>query len=77
VDELLKERDSIHSTFTVAKSISISGSGSNLSNGSTSKISGEDSKVEGPLEDGGSDGKDRSGKKKWFNLNLKGSDKRS
>lgn len=31
---------------------------------------------ESPGEDGGSDGKDKSGKKKWFNLNIRGSDKR-
>lgn len=71
VDELLKLRDGIHSTFTIVKPTS--GSGSNLSNGSSSKISGEDSKGESPGEDGGSDSKDKSGKKKWFNLNLKGS----
>lgn len=73
VDELLKQRDGIHSTFTIVKPTSTSGSGSNLSNGSSSKISGEDSKGESPGEDGGSDSKDKSGKKKWFNLNLKGS----
>lgn len=73
VDELLKQRDGIHSTFTIVKPTSTSGSGSSLSNGSSSKISGEDSKGESPGEDGGSDGKDKSGKKKWFNLNLKGS----
>ncbi|MCH86802.1 chaperone protein dnaJ 15-like [Trifolium medium] len=73
VDELLKQRDGIHSTFTIVKPSSISASGSNLSNGSSSKISGDDSKGESPGEDGGSDGKDKSGKKKWFNLNLKGS----
>lgn len=73
VDELLKQRDGIHSTFTIVKPTNISGSGSNLSNGSSSKISGEDSKGESPGEDGGSDGRDKSGKKKWFNLNLKGS----
>lgn len=54
------------------KSTNISGSGSNLSNGSSSKINGDES----PGEDGGSDGKDKSGKKKWFNLNLRGSDKK-
>ncbi|KAE9611767.1 hypothetical protein Lal_00011732 [Lupinus albus] len=70
VDELLKQRDSIHSSFTVVKSTTISGSSSILGNGSSSKISGD-----GSPEDGGSDGKDKSGKKKWFNLNLKGSDK--
>jgi len=55
------------------KSTNISGNGSNLSNGSSSKMTtGEES----PGEDGGSDGKDKSGKKKWFNLNIRGSDKR-
>lgn len=72
VDELLKQRDGIHSSFTIVKSTNISGSGSNLSNGSSSKINGDES----PGEDGGSDGKDKSGKKKWFNLNLRGSDKK-
>ena len=47
-----------------------------LSNGSTSKVIGDDSKAESPVEDGGSDGKDKSSKKKWFNLNLKGSEKK-
>ncbi|KAJ4851483.1 Chaperone protein dnaJ 15 [Turnera subulata] len=70
VDELLKQRDSIHATFTVSRSLS------NLSNGSTSKVLGEDSRAESPVEDGNSDGKDKSAKKKWFNLNLKGSDKK-
>ncbi|KAK4260822.1 hypothetical protein QN277_003887 [Acacia crassicarpa] len=79
VEELLKERDAIHSSFTVARSISVSTNSSNLSNGSSSKIAGEDSssKAESPVEDGSSDGKDKSGKKKWFNLNLKGSDKKN
>ena len=77
VDELLKQRDTIHSSFTVARSLTTSGSSSNLTNGSSSKIGGEDSKIDqSPGEDGGSDGKDKSAKKKWFNLNLKGSDKR-
>ncbi|KAK8643521.1 hypothetical protein V6N13_012813 [Hibiscus sabdariffa] len=71
VDELLKQRDSIHATFTVTKPPS---STSNLSNGSSSKLPGE---AESPTaEDGNSDGKDKSGKKKWFNLNLMGSDKK-
>ncbi|XP_022775961.1 chaperone protein dnaJ 15-like isoform X3 [Durio zibethinus] len=71
VDELLKQRDSIHASFTVTKAPN--SIGVNLSNGSTSKVPGEN---ESPLEDGNSDGKDKSGKKKWFNLNLKGSDKK-
>ncbi|KAJ4709910.1 Chaperone protein dnaJ 15 [Melia azedarach] len=75
VDELLKQRDSIHSSFTVTKTVG-SISANNLSNGSSSKVPGEDSRAESPAEDGGSDGKDKSAKKKWFNLNLKGSDKK-
>ncbi|XWS63537.1 hypothetical protein CRYUN_Cryun06bG0107400 [Craigia yunnanensis] len=71
VDELLKQRDSIHDSFTVTKAPN--SIGVNLSNGSTSKVPGE---TESPWEDGNSDGKDKSGKKKWFNLNLKGSDKK-
>ncbi|KAH9746759.1 Chaperone protein dnaJ 15 [Citrus sinensis] len=78
VDELLKQRDAIHSSFTVTKTLSTSSvSGNNLSNGSSSKVPGEDSKGESPAEDGSSDGKDKSAKKKWFNLNLKGSDKKA
>ncbi|KAF5442373.1 hypothetical protein F2P56_035036 [Juglans regia] len=67
VDELLKQRDNIHSSFSVARVANGSGSGINLSNGSSSKITGEDSKAESPGEDGSSDGKDKSAKKKWFN----------
>ncbi|CAK7326616.1 unnamed protein product [Dovyalis caffra] len=70
VDELLKQRDNIHASFTVTKTVSY------LSNGSTSKVLGDDSKAESPVEDGSSDGKDKSSKKKWFNLNLKGSEKK-
>ncbi|XP_015895555.1 chaperone protein dnaJ 15 [Ziziphus jujuba] len=75
VDELLKQRDTIHSSFSVTRTAN-NGSSSSLSNGSSSKIPGEDSKAESPSEDGGSEGKDKSTKKKWFNLNLKGSDKK-
>lgn len=48
-----------------------------MSNGSSSKIPNDDLKVESPGEDVSSEGKDKSSKKKWFNLNLKGSDKKS
>ncbi|XP_021749716.1 chaperone protein dnaJ 15-like [Chenopodium quinoa] len=75
VDELLKQRDSIHSAFTVVKTLS-TGNASNLSNGSTSKTSAEEARGESPVEDGGSDGKDKSSRKRWFNLNYKGSDKK-
>ncbi|OVA07377.1 DnaJ domain [Macleaya cordata] len=72
VDELLKQRDSIHCSFTVTRPANgASGSGS-----SSSKVPAEELKAESPGEDGNSDGKDKSAKKKWFNLNLKGSDKK-
>ncbi|GMP58919.1 hypothetical protein CsSME_00022407 [Camellia sinensis var. sinensis] len=78
VDELLKQRDTIQSSFTVTRSvINFSGGGTHVSNGSSSsKVPGEDFTAESPGEDGSSDGKDKSSKKKWFNLNLKGSDKK-
>ncbi|CAL5399709.1 unnamed protein product [Camellia sinensis] len=78
VDELLKQQDTIQSSFTVTRSvINFSGGGTHVSNGSSSsKVPGEDFKAESPGEDGSSDGKDKSSKKKWFNLNLKGSDKK-
>ncbi|KAL6007530.1 Chaperone protein dnaJ 15 [Asimina triloba] len=69
VDELLKQRDSIHSTFTVTRTLN------NASTSSSSKTPNDDFKGESPAEDGSSE-KDKSSKKKWFNLNLKGSDKK-
>ncbi|XVE92593.1 hypothetical protein REPUB_Repub01dG0111800 [Reevesia pubescens] len=71
VDELLKQRDSIHASFTATKAPNTIGV--NLSNGNSSKVPGE---TESLSEDVNSDGKDKSAKKKWFNLNLKGSDKK-
>ncbi|GAB2228561.1 hypothetical protein Droror1_Dr00022681 [Drosera rotundifolia] len=69
VDELLKQRDSIHSTFSVLRLPS------DASKGSTSKVPPEESRSESPGDDGSSEGKDKSAKKKWpFNLGLKGSD---
>lgn len=76
VDELLKQRDSIHSSFTVARTVAFSSGSGNFSNGSSSKFTAEDYKSESPGEEGSSDSKDKSSKKKWFNLNLKGSDKK-
>ncbi|XP_073131383.1 chaperone protein dnaJ 15-like [Henckelia pumila] len=72
VDELLKQRDSIHSSFTVTRSATSSGSGQ-FSNGSSSKHPGEDLKSESPGEEESSDSKS---KKKWFNINMKGSEKK-
>ncbi|XAR52427.1 hypothetical protein NMG60_11020508 [Bertholletia excelsa] len=79
VDELLKQRDNIHSSFTVNRSlVNGSGSGTHVSNGGSStsgRVRGEDFKGDSG-EEGSSDGKDKPSKKKWFNLNLKGSDKK-
>ncbi|KAL8112170.1 chaperone protein dnaJ 15 isoform X1 [Apium graveolens] len=75
VDELLKQRDNVHSTFTVNKTVQ---SSSSVSNGSSSNAPGEDYRAESPGEDGSSDGKDKSSKKKWFNLGgSKASDKKN
>ncbi|XP_022150601.1 chaperone protein dnaJ 15 [Momordica charantia] len=71
VDELLKKRDSIHSSFTVSRPANHNDIASGLSNGKH-----DDSKVYTSGEDGGSDGKDKPAKKKWFNLNIKGLDKK-
>ncbi|KAI3731597.1 hypothetical protein L1987_62786 [Smallanthus sonchifolius] len=76
VDELLKQRDSIQSSFTVGRSLVV-GSGSNTqasSNvGNHTKIPGGDGEnSNSPNEEGTSDSKT---KKKWFNLNLKGDKK--
>ncbi|XP_019101090.1 PREDICTED: chaperone protein dnaJ 15-like [Camelina sativa] len=60
VDELLKQRDTIHSSFSVVKTQS----GNKLSNGSSGNAQGEE---------GGQESKDRS-TRKWFNWNLNGSD---
>ncbi|ERN04015.1 chaperone protein dnaJ 15 [Amborella trichopoda] len=69
VDELLKERDGVQSSFTTVKP---------LTPASSSKPMAEEFKAESPTtEDSGSDGKDKSSKKKWFNINLKVSEKKS
>ncbi|XP_072994145.1 chaperone protein dnaJ 15-like [Typha latifolia] len=70
IDELLKERDGIQSSFTTVRTLINS---SRNSTGS-SRIPSEESKSESTGED---DNVDRSGKKKWFNLNLSRSDKKT
>ncbi|XP_077253259.1 chaperone protein dnaJ 15-like [Tasmannia lanceolata] len=72
VDELLKQRDSIHSSFTMVRTVANS-----IGSSSGSKAPDEEFKAESPVEEISSDGKDKSAKKKWFNLNLKGSDKKA
>ncbi|KAE8648618.1 chaperone protein dnaJ 15 isoform X1 [Cucumis sativus] len=75
VDELLKQRDGIHASFTIMKSSNHIGAGA-TSNGSSSKSTVDDSKVENQGgEDGTSDEKDKSFKKRWFNI-PRGSDKK-
>ncbi|GFP85369.1 chaperone protein Dnaj 15 [Phtheirospermum japonicum] len=78
VDEMLKQRDSIYSSFTVSRSLAVPSGSGHFSNGSSSssKFTGEDYKSESPGDEGSADSKDKSSKKKWFNLNLKGSDKK-
>ncbi|XP_076951226.1 chaperone protein dnaJ 15-like [Bidens hawaiensis] len=78
VDELLKQRDSIQSSFTVGRSVVV-GSGSNTQPSSNGGIhtkipggSGDGENNNSPNEEGTSDSKS---KKKWFNLNLKGDKK--
>ncbi|KAM0016759.1 putative DnaJ domain, Chaperone J-domain superfamily [Helianthus debilis subsp. tardiflorus] len=74
VDELLKQRDSIQSSFTAGRSVVV-GSGSNAqasSNGGNHTKApggGDGENSNSPYEEGTSDSKT---KKKWFNLNLKG-----
>ncbi|XP_047341246.1 chaperone protein dnaJ 15-like [Impatiens glandulifera] len=79
VDELLKQRDGIHSSFTITRAvINSGGSGVHVNNGSSSKSVGEEVKVESsPGDDGSSDGKEKPSKKKWFNLNMNKSDKKT
>ncbi|KAK9118209.1 hypothetical protein Scep_016302 [Stephania cephalantha] len=73
VDELLKERDSIHSSYTVSSTVTDASENGASSSG---KITSEEFKATSPSEEGNSDGKDKSSKKKWYNLNLRGSDKK-
>ncbi|KAK3442732.1 hypothetical protein EUGRSUZ_B02999 [Eucalyptus grandis] len=78
VNELLKQRDCVHSSFTVSRGLSSStGSAGHMNNGSTAeKVSSEDSKAGSPGEDGTTDGKDKPTRKRWYNLNMRGSEKK-
>lgn len=72
VDELLKQRDTIQSSFTTVRTL-VTSSGVTSS---SSKIPTEDDRSDGQVENANSDGKEKSSKKKWFNLNLNRSDKK-
>ncbi|TVU33814.1 hypothetical protein EJB05_15623, partial [Eragrostis curvula] len=72
VDDMLRERDNIHCSFTTERTmVNPVGAGS-----SSSRYTAEQSIPESP-ENGNVDGRDKSGKKKWFNLNLNRSDKKA
>ncbi|KAG2588955.1 chaperone protein dnaJ 15-like [Panicum virgatum] len=72
VDDMLRERDNIHCSFTTERTlVNPVGAGS-----SSSRYTTEHSIPESP-ENGSVNGRDKSGKKKWFNLNLDRSDKKA
>ncbi|KAH7682590.1 Molecular chaperone (DnaJ superfamily) domain-containing protein [Dioscorea alata] len=68
VDELLKQRDSIHSSFTTEPTVASVGNGGSTSG--SCKAPDEENSIDSPTEDNTSDARDRSFKKRWFNLNL-------
>lgn len=77
VDELLNQREQIHSSFTTMRTVVAHIGASNGGGGSSnSKPHIDDSRSENQSDDGSSDGKDKSNKKRWFNLNLNRSDKK-
>lgn len=77
VDELLKERENIHSSFTATRPV-VNSTASSGSAGSSGKVLNDESRAESPaVDDESGDGKDKSNKKKWFNLNLSRSDKKA
>ncbi|WOL17586.1 chaperone protein dnaJ 15-like [Canna indica] len=72
VDDLLKNRETLQSSFTIHRSaINFNG---NATTSSSGKIPNEDIRSNSP--NGSPDVKDKLNKKKWFNLNLGRSDKK-
>ncbi|KAJ6818783.1 chaperone protein dnaJ 15 [Iris pallida] len=66
VDELLKQRESIHAAFTIARTVN--SSGGSMAAGSSSRMPNVEAYAESPAPDDGSvDNKDKSNKK-WFNF---------
>lgn len=70
VDELLKQRDNILSSFTIHRSVINSSGDAN----SSCKTPDEDIRFGSP--NGSLDVKNKLNKKKWFNLNLNHSDRK-
>ncbi|KAK1326728.1 Chaperone protein dnaJ 15 [Acorus calamus] len=77
VDELLKERDTVQSSFTVARTTNCSIASNGTCSSSSSKAPGDELNGESSAEDVVSDGKDKLSKKRWFNLNLNRSCKKA
>ncbi|KAG6506708.1 hypothetical protein ZIOFF_032035 [Zingiber officinale] len=71
VDELLKDRESVHSTFTISRGGMTNSNGDASSSG---KSPSEDYRFDSP--NGSPDAKDKSNKKKWFNFNVSRLDKK-
>ncbi|KAF8754042.1 hypothetical protein HU200_011512 [Digitaria exilis] len=71
VDDMLRERDNIHCSFTTERTLV-----NPVGAGSSSRYTTEHSIPESP-ENVNIDGRDKSGKKKWFNLNLNRSDRKA
>ncbi|PKU72637.1 Chaperone protein dnaJ 15 [Dendrobium catenatum] len=76
VDDLLNQRDQIHSSFTTMRTVANSTATINGGSSSSSRTRTDDISIDSQSEDGSLDGKDKSNKKKWFNLNLGRSDKK-
>lgn len=65
VDELLKQRDGIHSSFTVNQPLYPTANGS-----SSGKFQSMDSRSGSPSEDINPDGKDKNGRRGWFGIKM-------
>ncbi|XP_057493015.1 chaperone protein dnaJ 16-like [Actinidia eriantha] len=70
IDELLKERNEVHASYTVTPPMKRS------SSKSKSRSASKDAQEDGQVRDKKSTTRDRSKKKKWYNIHLKVADKR-
>ncbi|PSS28661.1 Chaperone protein like [Actinidia chinensis var. chinensis] len=70
IDELLKERNEVHASYTVVPPMKRSTSKSK------SRSASKDAQEDGQVRDKKSTTRDRSKKKKWYNIHLKVADKR-
>lgn len=65
IDELLKQRSNIHASYTVAPAMKRSGSKSK------SRSDSKEAREDGVVRDKKPSTRDRSKKKKWYNIQLK------